>query len=124
MSEPVEYVLGDPFHRGILAAEAVGPIGGAGRDDRATPRVGAEHGGTYPVLGKPVVEEYVVGMPLRRSAREDRKALWRAVAVRGDGQSVLDLELAAVAFVADDRVLAAKLRVAPEARADLALGPR
>src|SRR5262245_40163366 len=44
LSQLVEDVLGDPNDRGVVAAEAVAPVGGADRDDRAAAGVSAEDG--------------------------------------------------------------------------------
>src|SRR5690349_17695267 len=56
-------------------------------------------------------------MPAGWARAEYDEVLWRAVVARGNWQTVFQLRLAAVAFVADDCVFAAELIVALQIRA-------
>src|SRR5262245_61147648 len=56
-------------------------------------------------------------MPACRAARDDHKIRRRAITAGRNGQSIFQRELAAIAFVAHDGVLAAKLIVALQRRA-------
>src|SRR3990172_5673105 len=92
------------------------PRGRATRENGPTACRDAQDRGTGPVLFEPFVPVAVIGMPAGRAGPQDDKRLRRAVAACGCGQPVLESELAAVTFVADDRILAAELIAAFEIR--------
>src|SRR5205807_385456 len=54
------------------------------------------------------VEDTIVGMPLGRATSQNDKPFGSAVAMRGDRQTILQFEFAAIAFISDDRILAAE----------------
>src|SRR5438552_8503020 len=89
--ETVQNVPRDPLDLRVLAAEAVGPFGAAGGDDRAAARVAAEHrraGLCVALLGLVAVQgrldpadRVVADTQPRRAGAEDLEGLRRAVAV-------------------------------------------
>ena len=84
------------------------PVRRANRYDRAAVRVGAQHCIARAAFLPLLVPLAIIGMPAGRTRRENLEVLWSAIAKRRRGQAVLPLQLAAIAFVADDFVFRAK----------------
>lgn len=101
----------------VVPLKTMRPIGGGGGEDGAGVRVEAEAGGAGAADFPFLIPLDVVGVPADGAGAEDFEGFWRAVLVRGEGQSVAPLELAAVALVADDGVLRAKTVAALQAGA-------
>ena len=98
------------------------PIGRARGDDCSALGIDTEHGRATSrcsgrVARESVVPESVVRMPASRAGCEDDKARGCAVAAGRERQPILDREFTAIAFVADDRVLAAEILTPFQARA-------
>ena len=101
----------------VVALEPMSPIRGGGGEDGAGVRVEAEAGGASAADFPFLIPLHIIGVPADGAGAEDFEGLRRAILVRGEGQAVAPLELAAVAFVADDGVLAAKAIAALQAGA-------
>lgn len=101
----------------VIALQPMRPIGGGGGEDGAVVGVEAEAGGAGAADLPFLIPLDVVGVPAHGAGAEDFEGLRRAVLVRGEGQAVAPLELAAIALVADDGVLRAKAVAALQAGA-------
>lgn len=92
----------------VVPLQSMRPIGGGGGEDGAAVGVEAEAGGSGAADLPFLIPLDVVGVPAYGAGAEDFEGLGRAVFVSGEGQIVAPLELAAIALVADNGVLAAK----------------
>jgi hypothetical protein len=101
-------VLGDALDDRVAAEEAVRPVGGAGGDDGAAPFVDSNDRVPLAPFLPFLVPFRIVGVPASGRGGEDLEALRRAIAVGRRRKSVAPLDLAAVALVADDGVLASE----------------
>src|SRR5262245_18951185 len=108
LPQAIQNILRDADDQGVVATEAMRPVGCADGHHHAAARVSASHRCSRSSLFPALVPFAVVGMPPGRTGRQDDEVLWSAIAACWHGQAVLHGQLAAVALVADDGVLAAE----------------
>ena len=84
----------------VIPLQPMRPVGGGGGEDGAGVGVETEAGGAGAADLPFLIPLDIIRVPADGAGAEDFEALWRAVFVRGEGQAVAPLELAAESSVA------------------------